>query len=503
VLLKNEKIVSQTHKSSLLITASGLISKILAAIYRIPYQNIVGDRGFYAYQQVYPFLAIVSALSLTALPNVISSFYQHQDEGKLQTLFKQQLVWSFTIALLFIVGHAPLANVIGSPKLAPSIVITGLVILTVPFTSFYRGMAQAENDMVPTALSQVIEQVARVLIIIISAICFMILNWTIYLTANVAASGNLLASLIVLYYLYRKSSVSLIDYLKENQSSDKTKSQIGMSSIVFIFFSVYLLLFQLVDSVFIKNSLVFSGYSQITSEMTKGIFDRGQPLIQFGLIFSTAFFTTYLPILTKLYISNNQRYTEESQHFLNFIIFFNVTITIGFISILRSMNIVLFENNKGWLALSLFLVLIFLSSVIQFFHQKLFIENRTKLSFSILLIGLGLKTILTPILTYLFAINGSALSSLIPLILVLYLYVKHTGMTISALENRNFWISVITMSLCVIATQFLLKSDQRWVNLVAVFLSSFIGLFVFYGMTKKLDVFDQKMWSYLPFKKEK
>lgn len=74
--LKIEKSQNLTSKSSLAITISGFLAKILAAIYRVPYQNLVGDRGFYAYQQVYPILAIISALSLTAFPNVIASIYQ-------------------------------------------------------------------------------------------------------------------------------------------------------------------------------------------------------------------------------------------------------------------------------------------------------------------------------------------------------------------------------------------------------------------------------------------
>ncbi len=37
---------------------AGVITKILSAVYRVPFQNIVGDVGFYIYQQVYPFLVL-------------------------------------------------------------------------------------------------------------------------------------------------------------------------------------------------------------------------------------------------------------------------------------------------------------------------------------------------------------------------------------------------------------------------------------------------------------
>lgn len=44
-------------KGALLLTISAIIVKILSAFYRVPFQNLVGDAGFYIYQQVYPFIS--------------------------------------------------------------------------------------------------------------------------------------------------------------------------------------------------------------------------------------------------------------------------------------------------------------------------------------------------------------------------------------------------------------------------------------------------------------
>lgn len=57
--------VNQPHwlfQGAVILTIAGLLSKILSAVYRVPFQNIVGDTGFYIYQQVYPFLGIASCL---------------------------------------------------------------------------------------------------------------------------------------------------------------------------------------------------------------------------------------------------------------------------------------------------------------------------------------------------------------------------------------------------------------------------------------------------------
>ena len=45
-------------KGASILTIAAIIVKLLGAVYRIPFQNLVGDKGFYIYQQVYPFIGI-------------------------------------------------------------------------------------------------------------------------------------------------------------------------------------------------------------------------------------------------------------------------------------------------------------------------------------------------------------------------------------------------------------------------------------------------------------
>ena len=45
-------------KGASILTISAIIVKLLGAVYRVPFQNLVGDKGFYIYQQVYPFIGI-------------------------------------------------------------------------------------------------------------------------------------------------------------------------------------------------------------------------------------------------------------------------------------------------------------------------------------------------------------------------------------------------------------------------------------------------------------
>ena len=51
----------------MILTLALVIVKVLSAIYRVPYQNILGDSGLYAYQQIYPIVALGMILSMNAV----------------------------------------------------------------------------------------------------------------------------------------------------------------------------------------------------------------------------------------------------------------------------------------------------------------------------------------------------------------------------------------------------------------------------------------------------
>lgn len=62
-------------KGTAILSVAGLLSKVLSAVYRVPFQNIVGDVGFYIYQQVYPFYGIAVSFATYGFPVVISKLY--------------------------------------------------------------------------------------------------------------------------------------------------------------------------------------------------------------------------------------------------------------------------------------------------------------------------------------------------------------------------------------------------------------------------------------------
>lgn len=88
-------------QGAVVLTIASFVAKVLSAVYRVPFQNLVGDEGFYVYQQVYPIYGIAMTLALTGLPQFISKIVAEQQTIKAQKRTLQQL---FPFVLLLAIG---------------------------------------------------------------------------------------------------------------------------------------------------------------------------------------------------------------------------------------------------------------------------------------------------------------------------------------------------------------------------------------------------------------
>ncbi|WEV45193.1 oligosaccharide flippase family protein [Streptococcaceae bacterium ESL0687] len=486
--------MSKKIKGVNILIISSLIGKILSALYRFPYQNIVGDLGFYAYQQVYPFYAIVTCLSLTALPNFLSSLLntsEKPDEVRGQ-FFQVTLFLSVTAFVVLSLFSLPLAKAMGTKDLAGPLISSVLPLLLVPFLSLYRGVNQSKLDMQTTAISQLLEQLVRVSMIILAATSFISFNKDVYLVSSLAMLGSFFAGLVALSYLMLKSNLEIKTLFNSFwKISDKVKiiREFGLSSLVFVFFMIYMLIFQLIDVFTVKDSLVASGYSSSQAEILKGIYDRGQPFLQLGLVFVTSIFTNALP---KLSLKKDDNYLKT---IFDLVIYLSITLTVGLCLLLPQMNVVLFKSNSQSEALIIFSSQVALVGIIQFYHHLLFLEGKNKVSALVLLIGLVVKLGLTSPLTKSFGLSGASSSSFISLLLVLVLYILISRKFPKQLFNFKYLISLALMVLVIYFGSEMFHVEHRLLQALKVLLIITGSALVFLISCKKLKAFPKSLWD--------
>ena len=432
-------------KGTLILSVSAFLVKILSATYRVPFQNIVGDEGFYVFQQVYPIYGIASVMALEGLPLFISKLVAESDNHMMTLRLLNQIrrmVWIICvlICLFFLLFAKLLAELMGDVHLTPLIQVTSLLFLFVPNLSLYRGYMQGKLMLEGTAISQLIEQMLRVLVIIISALMFQKgLLGDVYETGIFASSGALVGAAGAVMYISNvtRKENTLISFEHVSSESGETtvlwKRLLSEGGMLCLYASL-IVMFQLVDSFMMKNALVASGITELQAKIIKGAYDRGQPLTQVGLVISTSLVIGQLPNLMKLKKEVGSGYQTRFTQLMKLATMIGLAATVGLVAIAPELNVGLFGDNKEIMAIRLFVVVVALMSVIQMLQVIAQTNHANKLLFKVSLLGIMTKVLTSFLLIYWLGSVGASLSTILGLVVILVLlydkvYVREAGRT--------------------------------------------------------------------------
>ncbi len=86
-------------RGAIILTIASFVTKVLSAFYRIPYQNIAGDIGFYIYQQIYPFYGFCLILATYGFPVIISKMVAERLERGKQKRSRRNYLCIFLVLI--------------------------------------------------------------------------------------------------------------------------------------------------------------------------------------------------------------------------------------------------------------------------------------------------------------------------------------------------------------------------------------------------------------------
>ena len=162
---------------AVILAVAGLVSRIIGLLYAVPLYHIIGEEGNGYYgtaYEIYNMLLLITAFSMPmAISKIMSVYVAEKDYVNCKRLLRTCLFYviviggaaaivTYIFADSFVVAPAVLSLKI----MAPTIFISGIL-------SVLRGYMQAHNTMVPTALSQIIEQIFNAMFSILLAFLLM------------------------------------------------------------------------------------------------------------------------------------------------------------------------------------------------------------------------------------------------------------------------------------------------------------------------------------------
>lgn len=168
--------MSDTRKSIIggmtILSVVGIICKIVGALYRIPLAWLIGEQGMGTYQLVFPTYNMLLTISSAGLPVAISrmvSYCLAKDDPRnarrvMRVAMSLLSSLGFVAMILMIVLSPTLARRSGDMATEPGFVAIAPALLLVCTMSALRGFMQGRQNMTPTAISQLIEQVGKVFV---------------------------------------------------------------------------------------------------------------------------------------------------------------------------------------------------------------------------------------------------------------------------------------------------------------------------------------------------
>ena len=258
---------------------TGIICKLVGVLFVIPLTWLIGADGLGIYQAVFPTYNLLLTVSSAGLPVAISRMVSHclaRDDPRNARRVLRVALWLLTglgclCTIVILAGSGMLAQRVNQPESRIGFLVIAPCVAIVCVLAAFRGFMQGQQNMVPTATSQLIEQVGKVFVSLPLA----------YLGSRVGiaegAAGALLGTTLVeaiamlymmILYLRRRQAFSAIPQLSQDEPipSRTLAGQLMKISIPITIGACIVPLAQFVDSAMLVNRMVDAG---MTREMAR------------------------------------------------------------------------------------------------------------------------------------------------------------------------------------------------------------------------------------------
>lgn len=220
-------------KGTLILLAAGIINRLLGFIPRIALPRIIGAEGVGLYQMGYPFVIVILTMITGGIPLAIAKLVaEAQSEGNVKRIRGILLISLGITVFLGIfftaisLAAAPwiTAHLLTDSRVYPTFMWMTPIILIVSVSSVFKGYFQGRQNMIPSAVSQIVETIIRIVAVLFFA--YLLLPKGIEYAAAGAMIGVVVGEIgglvvILVYYLRSRKGYQLY-----HQASIDTQSTI-------------------------------------------------------------------------------------------------------------------------------------------------------------------------------------------------------------------------------------------------------------------------------------
>jgi PST family polysaccharide transporter len=404
----------------------------------------------------------------------------------------------------------------GDKQLARLLKAGSFVILLMPMLAVLKGKFQSDGRMGPVAYAQVVEQIVRVTVILLGTWIVVSNSLDLYKAGSMAMYGAVVGELVGVIFLviiYWKGFVHKSVKHKQQLKTYKIVKDLTIISISASISALLFLLFQLVDSFTVFQILLENGMGKLQAMEKKGIYDRGQPLVQLGIVIASTLSLAIVPLVAHRMNKEKGRTAIPFMQLTFRVAFtFGIAAALGLIVVLPYVNEMLFQTKEESITIMVFCIQIVWMSLILTLMAMLQGIGKVKIPTLFLLIGVCSKWLFNGMLISTYGVLGAAISGNISLVIVfllmLYYFKKNWNISFAPFAfYKGIAIASLMMIVGVTVYEWLADTilfDNFSSRIQSVFISFsavIIGAFIFLIIIAKRRVIGEKEWFLLPFGK--
>ena len=306
-------------KGTMILGVATIFARFLGLFFRIPIQQLIGDEGMGYYQMSYPlymtFVAIASGVPI-AMSKLISEFNAKKDVQAVRSVLIQTLKIMIPLGLIasffmLYFGNHIITTLKWDSNSYNSFMVISLGPIFVCIMCTFKGYFQGLQNMNSTAVSQILEQLGRVVFGVLFA--YLLLPNGISYAAAGAAFGTVAGGIIGSIYL-------LVRYFKVGRGFPKVKGKKDNKITAMVLDAALPIsvgaavgtIMSLIDSIIVPQRLLIAGYTTAESATLYGRFTGKAMTIQnVPLALSMALCASLVPIIAEVYALKNRRELER------------------------------------------------------------------------------------------------------------------------------------------------------------------------------------------------
>lgn len=358
-----------------ILAVAGIITRLIGIAYRIPVNNILGDEGQGFYGCAYSIYNIALLLTSYSLPLAVSKLVsariakgEHKNAMRIfkSALFFALVVGTFVAVIIYACSDFIAGNIMSLRLSAYALRVLAPGLLIVAVMGVIRGFFQGMGTMVPTAISQILEQIVNAIVSVIGA------SYLLEMGKKVAESkqepslpyaygaaggtlGTVSGALFGLLFLILLFKVFYPRFKKRiaHDTTHREESYKEIYTVLFLTIAPVILstaiynINDTIDQGIFSSVVISQGYTEKKAAELLGMFTgKYNTLIHIPLAVANALGASLIPSLTGAVATGNKKQIQEKIHMvIRFAMLIAIPSCIAFLTIPHQILSLLYVGN--------------------------------------------------------------------------------------------------------------------------------------------------------------